>query len=235
MTVLVLTLAVRTYEETAVAHARSAGSLRTTWATVVETTSHTRFGHTGGGQDGGGKPYTSHSYTVELRLGKELKTVGEVGTDAMDELIEGRQVEVGLWHGRIVEIAGHNVWPGWHVTALDGTLYVLYPLIMGYLIALAVSARAAVAGRTAVAGRSNRVRLTREDRFGAFWPGFLVGLAGILVLLMCGAFGNGPVYWPVIPAGAGVIVAVVRLQRMIRRRRGASLEEGPDRASPADA
>ncbi|QKV96153.1 hypothetical protein HUT19_34200 [Streptomyces sp. NA02950] len=206
VTVLVLLLAGRTYQETAIAHARSAGSLRKTWAVVVDTASHTRSGQTGGGQDGGERPFTSHTYAVELRLGKELKTVDDVGYDAMHELTRGQQVEVGLWHGRVVEIGERDVWPGWHVAALDGTLFVLYPPIMAYLIALAVSAR------TYMTSRSNGVRLTREDRLGAFWSGFLVGLAEIAVLIVCAAFGNGPVYWPVIPIGAGALVAVVRLR-----------------------
>ncbi|MCP9212373.1 hypothetical protein [Streptomyces cucumeris] len=219
MTVLVVMLAVRTYQETAIAHARSTGSLRTAWATVVETTSHTTSGETGGGQDGGGKPFISQSYSVELRVDGERKTVDEVGPDAVHGLTQGRTVGVGLWHGRVVEIAGHHVWPGWHVTPVDGTLFVLYPLIMGYLIALAMSARAYVARRT------SGVRLTRDDRFAALWPGLAIGTAAIFALLICGALGKGPVYWPVIPAGAGVTVALLRSQGMIRRRARRSSED----------
>lgn len=229
MTVLILLLAGRTYQETAVALARSTGSLRTTEATVVETTAHTTSGTTAGGQDGGGRPFSHTEYTVQLRLGEELKTLEDVSSDAARDLTDGRHVVVRMWQGRVVEIEGRDVWPGWHVGVLDGTLIVLYPLIMGYLIALAVSARAYAAGR------NGRVRLTPEDRLGAFWPGFLLGLAVIFVLIACAAFGNALAFWPVIPAGAGVTVAVGRLSRVIRRRGGPPAEDAPVGTSPAGA
>ncbi len=214
MAALILLLAVRTYEETAVALARSNGSLRTAEATITELTSHTESGRDGGGQDGGSGDWFVHTeYTVELRVGDELKTVDGVPNDAAYGLREGQRVEAGLWHGRIVEIDGRDVWPGWHPGAWDITLFVLYPLVMGYLIALAVAAAAYLA---CLGGRT---RLERQDRSGPWVLGFLVGVAAIFVLIVCAAFGSRPAFWPLVPVGAGTAAALARLRVVVRRIR----------------
>ncbi|MER5473031.1 hypothetical protein [Streptomyces sp. NPDC002685] len=79
MAALILLLAVRTYEETAVALARSNESLRTVGATVMELTDHTESGRSGGGQDGGSGDWFVHTeHTIELRVGDQLETVDGV-------------------------------------------------------------------------------------------------------------------------------------------------------------
>ncbi|MET9904971.1 hypothetical protein [Streptomyces sp. NPDC006446] len=139
--------ALRTYEETGVAHARSNGTLHTADATITKLTSRTTSGRDGGGQDGGsGDWFVTTKYTVELRVGDETKAVDGVPNDFANDLQEGHRVEAGLWHGRVVEIDGRDVWPGWHPGGRDITLVLLYPFIMGYLIALAMTAAACLAG-----------------------------------------------------------------------------------------
>ncbi|MFF3691685.1 hypothetical protein [Streptomyces sp. NPDC002187] len=227
MAALILPLAVRTYEETAVALARSNGSLRTAEATITKLTSHTESGREGGGQDGGSGDWFIHTeYTIELRIGDELKAVDGVPDDWASGLQEGQRVAAGLWHGRVVEIDRRNVWPGWHPGAWDITLFVLYPLIMGYLIAHAVAAAAYL---TSLGGP---VRLERQDRSGPWLLGFLVGMAAIIVLIVWAAFGNRPAFWPLVPAGAGTTVALARLRVVVRRARAARVADTPGGSTP---
>ncbi|MGW3667782.1 hypothetical protein [Streptomyces sp. NPDC005141] len=222
MAALIVLLAVRTYEETAVALARSNGSLRTVGATVTGLTGHTESGREGGGQDGGSGIWFVHTeYTIELRVGDELKTVDGVPDDSAHALQEGQRVEAGLWHGRVVEIDGRDVWPGWHPGGWDIALFVLYPLIMGYLMALAVAAFAYVICRR------GPVRLERRERSGPWLLGFFVGVAAIFVLIVCAAFGIRPVFWPLVPVGAGTVAALVRVPVVIRRIRAARTMDVP--------
>ncbi|OOV16687.1 hypothetical protein SM007_38300 [Streptomyces avermitilis] len=228
MAALILLLAMRTYEETGVAHARSNGTLHTAEATITKLTSHTTSGRDGGGQDGGSGDWTvTTKYTVELRVGDETKTVDGVPNDSANDLQEGQLVEAGLWHGRVVEIAGRDVWPGWHPGGWDITLVVLYPLIMGYLIALAMTAAAYLAGL------GGRVRLERQHRLGPWGFGFVVGVAAVFVLIVCAAFGNSIAYWPVVPVGAGTAAALVGLRGALRRARATHVADPSSGSAPA--
>ncbi|MFD9429366.1 hypothetical protein [Streptomyces sp. NPDC060002] len=228
MAVLILLLAGRTYQETAVALARSDGSLHTAVASVTELTSHTVSGYAGGGQAGGSGAYFSHTeYTVRLDLGQGRKRVDKVEDRVGRDLWEGKRVVAGLWHGRVVEIDGQDVWPGWHFGTLDVTLMVLAPLTTAYLISLAVSAAALLAARAARAGRA---RAGRDDRFGPCALGSAVGLAALLALLVHAAFGHVLAYWPAVPVCAGTAVALARLSAVIRRLGRIAAE-----ATPADA
>ncbi|KPI27282.1 hypothetical protein OV320_5330 [Actinobacteria bacterium OV320] len=214
MAALILLLAGRTYQETAVALARSDGSLHTAAASVTELTSHTVSGYSGGGQAGGSGTYFTHTeYTVRLALGEGQKRVDKVADQVGHDLWEGKRVVLGLWHGRVVEIDGQDVWPGWHFGTLDVTLIVLTPLTTAYLISLAVSAAAFLAGR------AGRVRVSRDDRFGPCALGAAVGMAALLALLVDAAFGNILAYWPAVPVCAGTAVALARLSAVIRRLR----------------
>ncbi|MDX2932791.1 hypothetical protein [Streptomyces ipomoeae] len=228
MAALIVCLAVRTYEETAVAVARSIGSLHTEAATVTELDGHTEHGSSGGGQDGGGTAYSYTLYTIELRLDDGVKTLNGVTSDSVDELWDGRQVTVGLWHGRIVEIDGRQVWPGWNRSGWDLALIALYPLITGYLISLVVS------GCVYLMGRNGRVRLRPDEPVGATFPGILTALAATIALLALGAAGAAPSCWPLIPFGAGLAVALTRLGTIVRRAeraaRTAASEAAPSKA-----
>ena len=222
MAVLIVMLAVRTYEETAVAYARSHGTLRTAEATVTKLTSHTTRGRDGGGQDGGsGDIVITTTYTIELRVGDRTKTLTDVPDQSAYRLREGQRVEASLWRGRVVEIDGRDVWLGWHPSWWDGTLYATYPLIMGYVIALAVNA----AGY--LAGLRGRVRLAQEHRIGPLGCGLVAGTAAILVLLATAALGHPLVFWPLIPVGAGTVAALVALRGKLRWARILSAADTP--------
>lgn len=228
MAALILLLAMRTYEETGVAHARSNGSLHTAEATITKLTSHTTSGRDGGGQDGGSGIWSVTTvYTIELRVGDETKTANGVPNDSANDLQEGQRVEAGLWHGRVVEINGRDVWLGWHPGGWDIALFALYPLIMGYLIALAMAAAAYLAGL------DGRVRLVRQERSGPCVFGFVVGVAASFALLGCAAFGNGIAYWPVVPVGAGTAAALAGLRGALRRARATRAEDAPSGSAPA--
>ncbi|MFK0258866.1 hypothetical protein [Streptomyces sp. NPDC090445] len=84
---------------------------------------------------------------------------------------------------------------------------------MGYLIALAVAASAYLACR------DGRARLERQDRSGPWVLGFLVGMAAVLVLIVCAAFGSRPAFWPLVPVGAGTVAALARLRVVVRQIR----------------
>ncbi|MFI0968187.1 hypothetical protein ACH4S8_43620 [Streptomyces sp. NPDC021080] len=230
MAALILLLAMRTYEETGVAHAQSDGTLHTTEATITKLTSRTTSGRDGGGQDGGSGEWTvTTTYTIELRIGDETKTVNGVPDDSVNDLQEGQRVPAGLWHGRVVEIDGRDVWRGWHPGGWDLALFVLYPLITGYLIALALAAAAYLTGR------DGRVRLVRQERAGPWALGFLVALAASFVLMGCAAFGNTIAYWPLVPVGAGTVTALAGLGRVLRRARGTRVEDSPSGTAPTRA
>jgi hypothetical protein len=230
MAALILLLAMRTYEETGVAHAQSNGTLHTAGATITKLTSHTTSGRDGGGQDGGSGDWTvTTKYTIELRIGDETKTVNGVPDDSANGLQEGQRVRAGLWHGRVVEIDGRDVWLGWYPEGWDMALFMLYPLITGYLIALALAAAAYLAGR------DGGVRLERQERAPSWAFGFLVGMAASFVLMGCAAFGNTIAYWPLAPVGAGTATALVGLRRALRRARAARVEDSPSGSAPAQA
>ncbi|MFI5469178.1 hypothetical protein ACIA6D_02990 [Streptomyces cacaoi] len=230
MAVLILLLAGRTYQETAVALARSDGSLHTAGASVTELTSHTVSGYSGGGQDGGSGEYFTHTeYTVRLALGEGQKRVDKVADRIGQDLWEGKRVVVGLWHGRVVEIDGQDVWPGWHFGTLDVTLIVLAPVTTAWLISLAVSAAALLAART------GRVRAGRDDRFGPCALGSAVAMAALLALLVLAAFGHVLAYWPAVPVCAGTAVALARLSAVIRRLGRIAAEDTPAGAGSESA
>ncbi|MFD0271882.1 hypothetical protein ACFVGY_35740 [Streptomyces sp. NPDC127106] len=214
MAALIMLLAVRTYQEMAVALARSNGSLHTAEATVSELTSHTESGRDGGGQDGGSREWFVHTeYTIELRVGDEPKTLDGVSKDTARGLQEGQRVVASLWRGRVVELDGRDVWPGWHPGGWDIPLFALYPLIMGYLIGVAVGAAAYLARR------DGRTQLERQDRWGPWAFGLLVGVAAVFVLIVCAAFGHRPVFWPLVPVGVGTAAALARLGVVVRQVR----------------
>lgn len=230
MAVLILLLAGRTYQETAVALARSGGTLHTAGASVTRLTSHTVSGYSGGGQAGGSGAYFTHTeYTVQLTLNGRRETVDKVDDRIGRDLWEGKRVVAGLWHGRVVEIDGRDVWPGWHFGALDVTLIVLTPLITFYLISLAVSAAALLAAR------AGRVRPGRDERCGPCALGSAVGMAALLALLVAAAFGHVLAYWPAVPVCAGTAVALVRLGAVIRRLGRIRAEDVPAGAGSASA
>ncbi|MFF2363987.1 hypothetical protein ACFVU0_14950 [Streptomyces sp. NPDC058122] len=230
MAALVLLLALRTYEETGVEHAQSNGTLRAAGATIAKLTSHTTSGGDGGGQDGGSGDWTvTTKYTIELRIGDGTKTVNGVPDDAANGLQEGQRVRVGLWHGRVVEIDGRDVWLGWYPEGWDMALFMLYPLITGYLIALALAAAAYLAGL------DGRVRLERRERAVPWAFGFLVAVAASFLLLGCAAFGNTIAYWPLAPVGAGTATALVGLRRALRRAWATRAEDSPIGSAPAQA
>lgn len=230
MAAVILLLAGRTYQETAVALARSDGSLRTAAASVTELTSHTVSGYSGGGRAGGSGAYFTHTeYTVRLALDEGHKRVDKVADRIGQDLWEGKRVVLGLWHGRVVEIDGQDVWPGWHFGTLDVTLIVLAPLTTACLISLAVSAAALLAAR------SGRARAGRDDRFGPCASGAAVGMATLLVLLVGAAFGNVLAYWPAVPVCAGTAVALARLSAVIRHLGRIAAEAAPAATGSASA
>ncbi|WP_328663674.1 hypothetical protein [Streptomyces sp. NBC_00328] len=230
MAALILLLAMRTYEETGVAHAQSNGTLHTAGATITKLTSHSTSGRDGGGQDGGSGDWNvTTKYTIELRIGDETKTVSGVPDDSANGLQEGQRVQAGLWHGRVVEIDGRDVWLGWYPGGWDMALFMLYPLITGYLIALALAAAAYLAGL------DGRVRLERQERAVPWAFGFLVGMAVSFVLMGCAVFGNTIAYWPLAPVGAGTATALAGLRRALRRARATRVEDAPSGSAPAQA
>ncbi|MFJ1967158.1 hypothetical protein ACIO93_00640 [Streptomyces sp. NPDC087903] len=228
MAALILLLAVRTYEETAVAHARSNGSLRTAEATVTKLTTRTTSGTDGGGQDGGdGHWFVTTTHTIELRVGAETKTVNDVPDRSAYDLREGQRVAASLWHGRVVEIDGRDVWHGWHPGGWDMTLFVTYPLITGYVIALAVTA----AGY--LAGLGGRVRFEQEHRIGPLGLGLVVGAAAAFVLIARAASGHVVPFWPLIPIGAGTAAALAGLRGKLRWARVPTGTDTPGGSAPA--
>ena len=82
---------------------------------------------------------------------------------------------------------------------------------MAYLIALAGTATAHLA---ALGGR---VRLEQEERMGPFAFGLLAASATGVTLIVFMFLGHRPVFWPALPAGAGILAALAVLGRKLRR------------------
>lgn len=212
MVLLVVSFAVRTYEETAIAVARGTGGLDTVDAAVVEAGWRSHEGCSGAGQDTNctGKA-TWSSREVSLRVGGDTRTVS---VDAHGpSFTEGRQVRLGLWHNRVVEIDGylvHRAWTG------DGFFFVvpllLYPLAMGYVVVVVT----ALLARSMNRGR--RAGLDLGRRIEASSVGVVVGLAVCLFLMFFSAMEEAsPPWWPIAPVGAGSAVAALVLVVKARR------------------
>ncbi|WP_367319787.1 hypothetical protein [Streptomyces sp. HUAS ZL42] len=217
MAVLIVLLAYSTYVEAAVAHARSSGTLDTTDAVVTEVTVHSTSGYVGGGGQTGSRGIwvNSREYRIELRVGNEVKTANRVQNLSFTDFHEGQRVEARLWHGRLVEIDGHNVWPGWLRGSWGVKLFV-YPLMVGYAIGFALGA-AAFLIRVRGGGWVDRHTLERFWMTGAFFA-MMTGV----VLIVFTLFGHSLSFWPAVPAGAGVLSALAGLRRKIRRDRTAA-------------
>ncbi|MFF4021023.1 hypothetical protein [Streptomyces sp. NPDC001843] len=218
MVLLVLFFTVRTYDETAIAVARGTGGLDTVDATVVEVRDVSHEGCSGSGQDTNCDEKVSwFSQDVTLRVGD-----GGTRTVSVDSrgpsFAEGRQVRLGLWHDKAVEIDGyvvHSAWTG------DGFFFVvpvlLYPLAMGYVIVVAVALLARVLGR------GGRARLGVGDRFAAATFGVVAGLASCVALIFFSAARDAtPAWWPIAPVGAGSAVAALMLVSGARKAAGPS-------------
>ncbi|MFI7504534.1 hypothetical protein ACIBVL_39850 [Streptomyces sp. NPDC049687] len=212
---LILLLAFRTYEETAVAFARSNGTLRTAEATIAELTSHTTCGH----DSDSATQYTTcgTTYTIALRVGGERKAVDGVRRSSAAGFKEGQPVEAGLWDGRLVEIDGRYVWPGWSVEGKDLVILVAYPLTLGYAIAWTMAATAYVNGR---------VRLKEQDRLGYWGFGMLVAWATVILLLLLALGGHFYPYWPLIPLGAGTAAALAGQSGAVKEARASRVAPG---------
>lgn len=212
MVLLVAFFAVRTYEETAIAVARATGGLHTVQATVVEVrhVSHERCSGAGQATDCGEKA-TSFSDDVIVRGEGSTRTVSV--DDDGPSFSEGQQVRLGLWHDEVVVIDGyaaHGAWTG------DGFFFVvpllLYPVAMGYVIAVATALLARVLNR------GGRARLDVGERLAADVYGVLTGLAVCLFLVFLTAVRDdgSPPWWPIAPVGAGTAVAALALLRGAR-------------------
>ncbi|MFE9676913.1 hypothetical protein ACFYO5_22635 [Streptomyces sp. NPDC006259] len=221
MVLLVAFFAVRTYEETAIAVARTTGKLHTVQATVAEIRhiSHEHCSGTGQATDCGEK-VTSFGEDVIVRGQGATRTVSV--DDDGPSLSEGQQVRLGLWHDEVVEIDGyaaHSAWTG------DGFFFVapllLYPVAMGYVIAVATAMLARVLNR------GGRARFDVGERLAADSYGVLIGLAVCLFLVLLTAVRDvgSPPWWPIAPVGAGTAVAALALLR------GARAAAEPDTAA----
>ncbi|WP_327320338.1 hypothetical protein [Streptomyces sp. NBC_01235] len=207
MAVVIVLFAWRTYEEMAIANARSSGNLEPADATVVDVTEDRNESLGGAGQDRTSETFVWYEVTFELRVNGELQSVKGGGDRVLNV---GDHARVGLWHGYVVELEGYYVWRGWHSGLGGNTLLVFYPLAMGYLITLAVAARIRMAGLRGV-----------DDNFVFdIVLGFIVGMATILPLaLVPAALGTDhPRFWPLIPVATGTTAALLLMRRQLRRR-----------------
>ncbi|WEH18182.1 hypothetical protein [Streptomyces sp. VNUA24] len=224
MAVVIVLFAWRTYEEVAIAHARSSGTLEPADAVVVDRTEEHGKAPRGTGQD----RYADWVYwdrvTVELRVNGELQWV-EAGGDV------GDRVQVGLWHGHVIELDGSSVWQGWHSGLGGNILIAFYPLAMCYLITLTVTARVWRARRGG-ARVGDPVDFVFEILFG-----IIVGAATIVPLaLVPAALGTEhPRFWPLIPVATGATATLLVMRRKLRHGESGADRTGADRTGGDDA
>lgn len=217
MAVVSVLFAWRTYEEMAIADARSSGNLELADAVVVDRTEEHGRAPRGTGQD----RYADWVYwdrvTLELQVNGELQSV-EAGGEV------GDHVQVGLWHGHIIELDGFYVWQGWGSGPGGYILVAFYPLAMGYLIVLTVAARVRMARRGG-ARVGDPVDFVFEILFG-----IIVGAATIVPLAVVpAALGTEhPRFWPLIPVAVGATVTLLVMRRQLRRGQSGADRTGAD-------
>lgn len=218
MAVVIVLFAWRTYEEMAIANARSSGNLEPADATVVNATVDRNESLGGAGQDRTSETFVWYEVTFELRVNGELKSVK--GRGGGRELNVGDRARVGLWHGHVAELDGYYVWQGWHSGFGGNTLLVFYPLAMGYLITLAAAARIRMAGLHGI------------DDVCVFdiVLGCIVGMATIFPLaLVPSALGTDhPRFWPLIPVATGTTATLLLMRGQLRRRQSKTTRAGTD-------
>ncbi|MGI5452710.1 hypothetical protein ACQEWB_05920 [Streptomyces sp. CA-249302] len=219
MVVLIMLFAWRTYEETAIANARASGNLEPADAVVENRTEEHGRTHGGTGQDRTADWVYWHEVTLELRVNGELRSVaGGAGLDV------GDHVEVGLWHGHVIKLDGYYVWRGWHSGLGGNLLIVCYPLVMGYLIALAVAVRIRTARRGG-ADVPDPADFGLEILFGIIVGAFtIVPLA--LVPAAVGA--DHPRFWPLVPVATGATAALLVMRRRLGRGQSTAARAGAD-------
>jgi hypothetical protein len=220
MAVVIALFAWRTYEEMAIAKARSSGTLERADATVVNRTEERMESLGGAGQDRTSERFVWYEVTLELRVNGELHSVKGRGGRVHDV---GDHAQVGLWHGHVVELDGDYVWRGWHSGLGGNTLLAFYPLAMGYLITLAVAARIRMARLGGIEGTFDFDIVL----------GIIVAWATIAVLaLVPAALGTDhPRFWPLIPVATGTTASLLLMRGQLRRRR---LMRRQSKAAPAD-
>jgi hypothetical protein len=219
MAVVIVLFAWRTYEEMAIANARSSGNLEPAEAVVVNRTEEHGKTHGGTGQDRSADWVYWSEVTLELRVNGELQSVEGGGVEDV-----GDRVQVGLWHGHVIELDGYYVWRGWHSGLGGNTLIVFYPLAMGYLITLAVAARIRMARRRG-ADVTDRIEFAFDTLLGII----VGGLTIIPLALVPAALGTEhPRFWPLIPVATGTAAALLLMRRRLRRSQSAATRAGAD-------
>ncbi|MDX3517448.1 hypothetical protein [Streptomyces scabiei] len=224
MAVVIVLFAWRTYEEVAIASARSSGNLERADAVVVDRTEEHGKRLGGTGQDRYAEWVYWDRVTLELRVKGELQWV-EAGGDV------GDHVQVGLWHGHIIELDGSYVWQGWHGGLGGNILVAFYPLAMGYLITLTVAARVWMARRGG-ARVGDPVDFVFEILFG-----IIVGAVTIVPLALVPAVlgTEHPRFWPLIPVAIGATVSLLVMRRQLRRGQSGAVRTGADDAGTEGA
>ncbi|MEU6067612.1 MULTISPECIES: hypothetical protein [Streptomyces] len=223
MAVVIALLAWRTYEEMAIARARSSGNLERADATVVNRTEERKEALGGTGQDRSAETHVWYEVTLELRVNGELQSVRGGGRRVLDV---GDHAQVGLWHGHVVELDGDYVWRGWHSGPGGNILLAFYPLAMGYLIVLAVATRTRMARRCGV-GLADPVDFNWEVTLG-----IIVGMAtiGPLALVPAALGTDHPRFWPLIPVATGTTASLLLMRGQLQR-----LQSGATRAAAESA
>ncbi|MFM9589311.1 hypothetical protein ACKI1J_11680 [Streptomyces scabiei] len=211
MAVVIALFAWRTYEEVAIAAARSSGTLEQADATVVNRTEERKESLGGTGQDRTAEVTVRYEVTLDLQVNGEVRSVPDDGSSG---LYVHDHAQAGLWHGHVIELNGDYVWRGWHSGTGGNVLLAFYPLAMGYSIVLVVAARVR---------RARRGRTDAADSLDVAWGGtfgIIVGTVTIVPLaLVPAALGTDhPRYWPLIPVATGVTAALLVIQRLLRRR-----------------
>jgi hypothetical protein len=222
MAVVIALFAWRTYEEVAIARARSSGTLERADATVVNRTEERKERRGGTGQDRTSETFVRYEVTLELRVNGEVVSTRGGGRRVLDV---GDHAQVGLWHGHVVELDGDYVWRGWHSGLGGNTLVVFYPLAMGYLIVLAAAARTRVA-RRAGPHMADLADLTVSGSV----LGIFVGWATIIPLALGpAALGTEhPRFWPIIPVATGTAATLLLIRGQLRRRQSKATRAAAD-------
>lgn len=228
MAVVIALYAWRTYEEVAIAAARSSGTLERADATVVNRTDERKESLGGTGQDRTAEVTIRHEVTLDLRVNGEVRSVTDDGSSGLDM---GDHARVGLWHGHVVELDGHYVWHGWNSGPESAVLLVLYPLAMGYSIVLLVAARVRGSRRGGTDGADS------QDVFWGSTFGIIVGAATIVPLaLVPAALGTDhPRFWPLVPVATGATAAMLVVHRQRRRRQSGPPPAAADGTTAQDA
>lgn len=186
----------------------------------------------GEGFHGDGVPYSYSVYGATLRVdGQDRSQTFDNLPPGVVPLERGKTVDVGLWHGQIVEIKGWLVVFGWaEGTRIVATL-ALYPLLL--IGALTVLTQLVMLSRRRLGPGRVDTRYERGTSVRSIFWGFVAGFGlAVAAMVVISVREQNLFWWPPVSVGVALSVGILVLVRRLRRLQQPTGATGAGSASP---